>query len=395
MANHTGSDTPAQNEPAEGKAVGVVPSSQTDEKFRSQVYKPDEAHFATFDKLPDRHRLDPTKPTIAFLDDFSLTYEAAAYPNGREQPGLAHGDVSAVPAEQRGYNVLRLQPTEAGNSPLPGAGLSIQITDFGKILTNVSKEIDKGTIPLGRGDALNISMNNKLFPADFAGASKILAMNITPENLRDQVPAILKKMEKLANTPGQPQVQDVFKELVASNKAIIDMQKHGIEVVNSAGNFGPNVFDLGFLTAQTHLTGVDEKGRYYITSSRNSLSTPSLGNYELKYEPPNPNAPDQTDPAGRYKLGNLPVYFDANKFGGIHTDDLYFKRTPAGWNEMTSNPEHVQTVPAGAHVPLEPVDLGPPINYKENAVSLLIGSSFSNVDYFWNSFEQRQKLKRK
>ncbi len=363
--NHTGSDTPAQAAPLEGKASAHAASSQSDEKFRSQVYKPGEEHFASFDKLPDRRSLDRKQPTIAFLDDFSLTNEQAAYPNGKDKPGLAHGDISAVPAEQRGYNVLRLQPNEGANRLLKGLpGLNIGITDFGKLLTDVSKGIDKGAIPLGRGDALNISMNNKVFPADFAGASKVFGLNITPENLREQVPAILKKMEELANTPGQPGAQEMFKELVASNKAILDIQKHGIEVVNSAGNFGKNVFDLGFLTAKTHLTGVDESGRYYITSSKNSMSTPSLGNYDLKYEPPNPNALEQTGPAGRYKLGNLPVYFDANQFGGIRTDDMYMQRTPEGWNQMTSNPDHVRKAPEGG-IPVEQIDLGPPIRLQK------------------------------
>lgn len=202
------------------------------ERFQSDRVNVNEAplRFESFVHAPETKPLDPKRPTVAFYDGLSGPLsEVVALPNGPQHRALAHAEASEEPARQRGYNVIHLEMTDRSMRGKP-----IRTLDFGKALTEIADAIDAKELRLGHGDVLNISANNPFFKmATFESASSIFGIRITPENLKQRVGAILKEMDAIASgkRPLAAQHRELMRELLASNRAIERIQRHGVEVV--------------------------------------------------------------------------------------------------------------------------------------------------------------------
>ncbi len=337
-------------------------------------YSPGETDLGWVKKLADKAPIDPKRPTVAFFDSFST------FPGGTDYPkidDLPHGFPSAAAAEQHNYNVLRLE-RGANDTGYP---------DFGKTLTNIADAIDNGKLPLGKGDVLNLSWNNVLeFGAGnaptYENANKILGMNLTPENLAKNIPEILKRMKQIADghSPMSAQFATTMKQMLQANAAIDRIQKHGVEVVNSAGDGGPQQIDLTFLKAKTHLSGTDESGQRMWGSPQDSTDKSALSVYPIFYDKPDPAHPNQY-PAGSYRLGNTDVRLDANDFGGVPKDPHYYFKDANGLYEPVPTSGNWPDVPKG------------PFSISKDPLGVAEGTSYSNIDYLQRNYQRLLALK--
>lgn len=204
---------------------------------------------------PASKDLDPSKPTLLVFDNF----------NGRRQPGMppaggevvsARGDVSAEEAEKQGFNVVRVGSTE-DNPALDRA------------LPQLADKIDRGDLPLGKGDIVNINAESNI---SFTSAGDLLGLTITADNVKDMVPDMLQRMRELSEDPKQDAATRTWlKQMLAVNDAAKRIADKGIEVVASAGSDGPDKFNIAALTATTQLASRTESGDLSQWSADNSL----------------------------------------------------------------------------------------------------------------------------
>jgi hypothetical protein len=333
-------------------------------------YSPGETDLGWVKKLADQAPIDPKRPTAAFFDSFSNFADPSVPAKIDELP---HGVPSAAAAEQHNYNVLRLErgPNDSG------------YPDFGKILTNIADSIDNGKLPLGKGDVLNLSWNNVLeFGSQnrptYESANKILGMHLTPENLAKNIPEILKRMKQIADghSPMSAEFAATMKQMLQANAAIDRIQKHGVEVVNSAGDGGPQQIDLTFLKAHTHLSGTDETGGRMWGSPQDSTDTSALSVYPIFYE-----GADPAHPAGSYRLGNTDVRLDANGFGGVPKDPHYYFKDAQKLYEPVPTSGNYPDVPKG------------PFSINKDPVGVAEGTSYANIDYLQRNYQRLLALK--
>ena len=264
--------------------------------------------------------LDPKKPTVAFLDNFTKDWPAASLDGDNPNGKISHGEFSAMSAEQNGFNAVRLELTTDRAKDI----------DFAKTLDDVGKAIDDGKLPLGKGDVLNISAGNN--DPTFDEASKTLGFKVTPENLKEMRPKILERLGELANDPSQSDKdRERFKRVVDTNAAIDRMQARGVEVMQSAGNEGPTKFSWDFMNAKHQLSAVTPDGTPEKFSANHSLATPTQANFDThynKYDLTSPQPLAEQNGPGTYKIGD--EKYSAAKFGGERTSRHFVERNEDG-----------------------------------------------------------------
>lgn len=290
--------------------------------------------------LPATKPFDPAKPTVIIVDDFSRP----TLNLDRNGHGPSHGELSARPTEAMGqYNVIRIQVnTEQLPATRRRLGESFE-KDSSSVFTALNEKIEKGELPLGKGDVVNISFgNNALRQRDnlgevalvggkpvllegtgeptFAEMNQLLggefeSKPVTAENLKEMRPKILERLKELQ---ASDDLNDQFikgswiKAVLSTNEAIEKIQQKGIQVMVAAGNDGPDRVSWDYLVAEKQLAAVDRDGQYLPWSAHNSLTEPSLGRYDLKY--------DQTKPA-RYRIDGTAAEFTAQELHIVEKPD--------------------------------------------------------------------------
>lgn len=212
--------------------------------------------------------LDQSRPTIVVFDKFSFPVFELPADNGI----VSHGRISADAAERNGYNVIRVAELS------PGPLLHLELA-----LPELISFIDDRTVPVGRGDVVNISAVKSV---PFAGAGRLLKLHLTAENVKDMVPQVLERLEQLHQDTKQPRaVREFARRQLASNRAVQRLRAAQVEVVAAGGNDGPDWFNIALMTATTQLSARDASGEIAPWSADNSLTTPADGDFEILMEP--------------------------------------------------------------------------------------------------------------
>ncbi len=201
--------------------------------------------------------LDPSKPTVAVLDSFNGPTEKVS-----GLPLASHGEIIAKSNEANGFNVFRL---ETGSSN----------ASFGDKLEAIEKKVNSGELPLGKGDAINISLG----PADakihqdltVKQAGEFFGLPLTPENLAENKDKLLDKVREKAEATDDQGLKGGLNEILRSNGAIKRLQDKGINVIHAAGNEGPETFTIQFMNANTQLGSQKPDGEFDGFSATHSL----------------------------------------------------------------------------------------------------------------------------
>jgi hypothetical protein len=187
------SSRPNQGDASKGQAK---PDDHTDGQPIKIVGKPE--------------HLDPSKPTVAFLDDFSKPKESAGL-----LPVENHGEISAKGAEANGFNVYRVQ---TGTAPM------------GEQMQAMDAKIKSGELPLGKGDAVNVSLGSgNDLPVE--GGAKFFGVSATNDTLAQNKDKLLDGIKAKSEDSSNPALQSGLGDVVKSNDAIKDMQDKGIRVL--------------------------------------------------------------------------------------------------------------------------------------------------------------------
>jgi len=250
---------------------------------------------APFTEIGRSKNFDDKKPTAAFIDTFSTGV------GGEFGKEIQHGVVSMAAAEKAGFNTISLEMQNSGK----GADI-----DFSRQINGVADKIKDGTLPLGKGDVLNISMGN-LDPT-FADASKFLGFPVTAENLAGQKDNILERMGEISKDSNKsPDERETADRVLRTNQAIERVQAAGVEVVHSAGNDGPNRFSWDFMNAKTQLSSNKPSGKAADASASHSLTTNGDGILPVKLN----NEVNLLDPTPiKNQIGNLEIGDTGVKF---------------------------------------------------------------------------------
>lgn len=298
-------------------------------KGQPPIVGPVERSFGSFELLRSSRPFDPSKPTVAVLDDFRRSVFA---PNGPDRPGLSHGEVSAAAAEQAGFNVLRLH-TKSEDTPMD------------QTLGEIYNAIGSGQLRMKKGDALNISLGLEI---KFSELSCALKMNVTPENYASMVKPIRERMEQIAATRGRGLHPADAERLTGSldvQDLVKEFQRRGIDIVHSAGNEGPNEVEIDMMYARKQLSATDPQGRIYDFSANHSLTQPYRGAFEMRYHGANffDGRPVAQQP-GYYQLDTTRVRFPAEQFGGFQSYNRFkFLMMDGKGDPMYITPQDVLT----------------------------------------------------
>ncbi len=165
-----------------------------------------------------------------------------------------------------------------------------------------AESIRKGTLPLGKGDVLNVSLGNNvakdIFHQSIAGTGdptykelndklKPQGLTITPENLEANRDKLVKALETIAKDPHDKKWQAMAQAALDSNAALKKIDAMGVEVLHASGNDGTDHVDLNFLFARHQLASVDpatHKADKF--SNANSLTEPGDGIIPIRREKP-------------------------------------------------------------------------------------------------------------
>lgn len=282
--------------PTDGRALGAL-----DTAFGTAR---NDLNTTNFSVSGDLSKLDPKKPTVAFLDsrDVSIPLDGQ---------NLTHADVSALAAQKNGFNALVLDksqdrigsafdtfsqefkknPDQAiakaaaqlgddklgldklNKKDLLGAatilGHARHDSNFAPSLNEIANNIESGKLPLGKGDVLNVSMGDNAYKdakgnpipgtgdPTFAELSKKLGFEVNADNLDASKDKILNKLEDIAKDPSDKEWQELAQKALDTNKAIGRLQDLGLEVAHSASNDGNDRVDISFLKANYELKSVD------------------------------------------------------------------------------------------------------------------------------------------
>ncbi len=260
---------------------------------------------SSFSLKGDLSKLDFKKPTIAFLDD---TSDKAVTLDGKD---MSHAHLSAIAAQKSGFNALVLDTSgvekaadtfyhayKSGDrskaidktiAELDKNGLGTMGLDkldkkdfegaakilidhkfnFAKPINELADKIEKGELPMGKGDVLNVSMGNNaekdekgnFIPGTgdptFSELSKKLGFEVNAENLSENKERILKKLEDISKDASDPEWQSKGRRALETNNAIGRLQSLGVEVAHSASNDGNDRVDINFLRANHELESVN------------------------------------------------------------------------------------------------------------------------------------------
>jgi hypothetical protein len=300
-----------------------------------------EHSFKSFDLLKSNVPFDPSKHTVAVVDDFKTSDYS---PNGPQKPGLSHGEISAAGAEQAGFNVLRLQMTHADQ--------------MASVLAEISKETKSGNLPLRPDDAINVSYGHHW---SFKETSCLLDMPVTGAIYGAQRPEIIKRIQEVARgtRPARAPADGKWLTIIAAIGQEVDaLQKERINLVVSAGNKGPNYVNLDFINASVQLAAGNTKGQAYPYSAVNALTKTYPSSFELTY--------DASKKA--YLLGRSGVSFPQEEFGG-----------PPHPQQCVRADNNGESTPFGIHTKTA----------RENCpVAVTEGTSFANVE-FWRDYKRQ------
>lgn len=358
-----------------------------------------EQEFTILDK--DK-KLDPRKPTVLFLDEFSdrfkfsgakgiSTVEAekevqlndplfrsgydpklASRFDIKEQRGLTHGDISARFAEQNGFNVIR------GDDSHPDRANTD--TRFSKLLNEVSDKIESGELKLGKGDVVNLSEGRPDDP-DFEQATKRLGLEknpLTAENYKDRKEEILNRLKSIASEPENPN-NAWAKDALDTNLAIQRLQAKGIEVVHAAGN-EKGKFSIDFMAAEHQLASVDPRtGRADQFSAVHSNTKAADGVLPIRFDPGPELGPGR---GGRYSVDGTNLSIPGEEFGNLNQ-----KQTISLGHEELQVDQFKKN-----YASLVGREAPPLNNEKGHIVAVAAGTSFSNVHFL---AEQRERLRAK
>jgi len=239
---------------AEKDAAGKV-ADPTDGQPIKIIGKP--AHF------------DPKKSTVAVLDDFTEPKERTG--------GVTtdnHGEVSAKGFEANGLNVYRIQTNNAAG--------------YGEQMAAIDAKIKSGELPLGKGDAVNVSlgMPNDLSIKDTTGFFGAPSTNETLAQNKDKLLDGIRAKSNDTN-PENAGMKAVTTDVIKSNDAIQDMKDRGITVLHAAGNEGTDKFSAHFLNA-TELNSTKPNGQPDSFSADHSLTVRGDGVLPVTTRPADP-----------------------------------------------------------------------------------------------------------
>jgi hypothetical protein len=302
-----------------------------------------EREFKTFSLLKGDQPFDPKKHTVAVFDDFK---ESAFSPNGPRKPGLSHGDITAVAAQQAGFNVLRLQYRDGFDT---SAGLN-----------EIKEAMKNGDLPLKSGDAINASFGRD---RAWKEVSCLVGMKVTPENYASKREEMVKRLHDIATgkMPVKRWIDGATATMAAATQeATSGLQALGITVVNAAGNHGNKKFDLDFANANIQLSATDRDGKPVKLSANHALTTAYQGVFELRY--------DSQHKA--YKLDKYPIYFPEQWFGGKPTHrhaEMMYRDGPHEFKISSMSKR------------------------EKYPVALVFGTSFSNATYWAQRMKELQE----
>ena len=397
----------------------------------------DDGSIGYINITPRGEKVDPDRPTAVFLDHFGGV--GAKFEKGA---GPAHGELSAQAARAHGYNTIKLEVPESA--------------DISTSLHNLNKQIDQGKIALGQGDVVSISLGSPAstdkhghdIPLDgmptFASASKLFGFKITRDNIGDaHVRERIKAgLEKIARTYGARPGGDDAKEYLAQITEVQKLQARGVVVLHSAGNDGPNRFQLDMFNAKVKLAALGLDGKETDFSARNKHTVDAQGVFEIKYNDWNPFSPvpvrDQAP--GKYPIWTLHGEDVQYSFKRSHKplDKIPFGIKANGdydWQKVTDIPDikHLPQFVSGDATPLRlsspsgapsavqlndksfspivvpaPVVPAPVVVHPvkgltpsgqaalegPHTVEVIAGTSYSNIDYLHKHYEEFMAAKR-
>lgn len=397
-----------------GDMTRAVKSGKKTQTKDSGVEKPAKPGADASDKpveapvklLNDPEKLDPSKPTVLFLDDFRKS-SAGLQSDARdkslvitqgteialnevttnqrpglkksEETGFTHGEFSARMAEANGYNAIRAQ---LGDKP------DNSLTDFSKPLNSIADQIDVGKLKLGKGDVINVSMGG--FDPSFEQLNGLLNSNkdntITPQNINNPETQrdVLERIGKLSEDPSQSDVKREWgRILLNTNQAIQRLQDKGIEVLHSASNDGKDTVSLEFLKANRELASVDPgTGKPDAFAVEHSRVTPGNGVYPIRFQPGTEMGGGRE---GKYTVEGTGVKFRGEEFGNLN-----MQQTVSIFGAKAKSDEGVKQ----AFDKMIGREQPPRNNENGYLVAVAVGNSFVNIDYLQRNRERLQELKR-
>ena len=216
--------------------------------------------------------------------------------------GFSHGELSARINEENGLNVRRFQIDVMKDGV---------VEDIAKSLNTMADLIDKGELKIADGDVLNLSFG---VTTSYADASKLLNMDIHPNNVAEKRGEILEKLEAASKS-----FQDdaFIQEAANINRGIQELQKRGLKVISAAGNNGPDSINLGLLAADKQYSALDSSGQLASYSGKNDFTTDGRGQVDFRYTPVSPTDPTSiSEQSGYYTVDGTNVKLPADEFGG-------------------------------------------------------------------------------
>ena len=374
--------------------------------------------------LPQTGDFKPSNPSVVFLDSFKKGLDTENFDDtGR---GPTHGDISASAAQQNGFNVFKAQLNDDNSS---------RLMDYSKPLNAIENKIKSGELPLGAGDAVNVSMGQATGEdLTFKGASKMLGFEVTPDNLKEMRPKILERLGEISKDPKAPAAdRERAGMALRTNESIDRLQARGIDVVHAAGNDGPDRFSIDFMNAKVQLASQSPDGTPDAFSARHSLTTPQDGVFAVeqkRIDLLSPTPIEKQNDGGTFQLRGTNVKFDAKSLQAstLGPDRIDFKRNDLTFNEkehrveMDMQPRHViqsdllnPKTMLGQSVPLERGTMGDSAKIQEQKLkpvkfesvkiqssvptpvdpvrTVLPGTSFANIRYFQSQFDERKIAK--
>lgn len=295
---------PSMPTPSGGRdidSVDIPPLPKYDAAEKPQ-YKPGSVdRTKPLEYLPNLKPFDDAKRTVLLLDDFR---NVEMYLRG--DGGFSHGELSSRLAEENGFNAIR---TQVGFNK-PG------YFDIGNSLKSINEDIDSGKLKLGNGDIINVSLAlNKKFDE----VSKVLGMEITPENLEELRPEILKSMREKADDKSIPkETRGWLKQCADINDEVQKLQERGIIVATAEGNKGSDNFNISLLAADKHYSSLNADGTVANYAAHNSLTTEARAEINFYARPLDVFDPKPfSEQTGTYKLEGSSIKIPADEFGGF------------------------------------------------------------------------------
>ena len=264
-------DTKSDSSPQTFDALALLIEHKTTVKGADYAAKP-----ADLDLNPaEISKINPKEPTAVFLDKFKNAPPASINSLEKGQPTksdlpVGHGDVSAMAAEQNGFNVVRVDDK---------AGLASE-------LAGIEKDVSNGKLPLGKGDVINISMGQEqeFGSMSYPWASQLFGTNINKNNVGNPgvQKVIREKMEALAKKPGSDADQTAARDALSIQDSVNRLQKKGIQIMHAQPD-KPNTFDAEFMNGKMELTANGTDGKVASFATDNKLSKPMPGVFQVQF----------------------------------------------------------------------------------------------------------------